>query len=164
MTRKPYADLIKERVGALSESKDVMLYWGEGRPSTSTLGHVFEHVYMKIEAKRKNPIMRAFRDCDLDLDNPFHWADLLRVLCDLHFAPRKNPGKRKRTPEFFRALRHDRTSVVKKHGRVGQSAQARLLASEFPERYGKQKYKFKTLLRIIQEKDSKARAKKRRKS
>lgn len=150
MPRKNYADLFKTGTRALRESRDVMLYSGTGPPGIDTLGDVFQHVYRGIEKEEESSIKRAFADCDLSLDNPFHWADLLRVMCDLHYGPQRNEGKKTRTPAFYEQLRTDRLSLAAQ-GCSGQSAQARKLRNIFPTRY---RQTFETLLRIIQYQDS----------
>jgi hypothetical protein len=153
MTRKPYAQLVKERVAMLSASEEKMLRWGKSPPGIEELGDVFQHVYQGIESE-DSPIMRAFRDCDLDIDNPFHWADLLKVLCDLHFADKKKPKPRVRTTEFFAVLKKDRASL-RRQGVIKPSAQAAKLLSGFDGRYSL--FKSKTLLRIMQQQDQRSR-------
>jgi hypothetical protein len=154
MPRKPYASIVNERVGELENSE-----WRRIRnytPSTEDLGDEFEHVFTNM-VRNDSSISRAFKACKRSIDDPFNWYDLLTVLCDLHFPAPKVPVKTKRTPQFLQELKQDRR-IVQKSRRVGQSAQARLLAKEFPERYGK--IKFKTLLRIIQEQDRNERTRK----
>ena len=150
MARKKYADLIQKRVHALRVSRDVMLYLGDDTPNINVLGDVFQRVYLGIEDQDESSIKRAFTECDLSLDNPFHWADLLRVLCDLHFGPKRNEGKKKRTVEFFEQLKEDRLFLAVQ-GCSGQTAQARKLKEEFPGRYPQA---VKTVLRMIQLQDN----------
>src|ERR1700704_4177457 len=87
MPRKAYAQLFDERTKALRENRNKMIYWGRELPTAIFLGHVFVDLYKEIEAKsNKDSIKRLFRECQLDLDNPFHWVYALRLFCDLHYS------------------------------------------------------------------------------
>lgn len=134
MPRKPYHQIVKNRVAALRVDNSVML--GPDKPIAIVLGEVFEHVYSNILDQDDSPIVRAFDACDLEINNPFHWANLLEVFCDLHFSPRKQEVKI-RTREFLAQLQQDRAFVAQNFREdKTQAAQAKRLCQEFKERYG----------------------------
>jgi len=135
VARKKYFELIKERVEALSEDRDKMLRLGTTPPTIDELGDVFKHVYTGIASERHSAVKYAFKVCKLDLDNPFHWADLLHALCELTLT-RKQPQHQKRDRKFFADLRRDRSAVREKYPSLKQLAQAEKLKAEFPRRYG----------------------------
>jgi hypothetical protein len=137
MTRKPYFEIVQKRVASLREGSDKMMrtgtILGKEPPGIEELGDVFQHVYTTIEGENDSSIVRAFEACELDLDNPFHWADLLRALCDLHFSSRRS-AKLKLTPAFFETLQQDRAHIRKEY--PTQLEQAKRLMTLFPVRYG----------------------------
>jgi hypothetical protein len=130
-----------------------MLYWGKGTPDISTLGDVFLHVCDMIESD-DGSIVDAFEACDLDLDNPFHWGYLLRILCDLHFSSRKK-SKLKLTNAFIERLQQDRVDILKKRPDANQMEQATLLIKQLPDRYAD--YKNANSLRRIFPKEQRKR-------
>lgn len=137
MTKKQYATLFKERVEALRESERKMIYLGTEPPTAEFLGHVFVDIYKEIKAKRNDDtIKRIFRECRLDLDNPFHWVYALRLFCDLHYG-RKQTTEWKRTPQFMATLQQDRAEILKKIPGATQLKQAERMIAAFPERYGR---------------------------
>jgi hypothetical protein len=134
MPRKPYHQIVKRRVAALRVDDSVML--GPDAPTAIVVGQTFEHVYTSIRDQGDSPIVRAFVACDLELNNPFHWANLLEVFCNLHFSPRKQVIKI-RTKEFVAQLQRDRALVAQRFPNAKtQMDQAKRLRQEFKERYG----------------------------
>jgi hypothetical protein len=138
MGRKPYHELVKERVSFLQVDPKKMLRVGRGKPSDRELGDVFKETCRRIQQEDDSAILRAFDACDLDLDNPFHWGDLMRVFCDLHFAKRKTKN-RVRTQDFADRVAKDAAVIRGKYGNLTQERIAEHLMKDFPERYGKYK-------------------------
>jgi hypothetical protein len=140
VTRKPYADIVKKKVEELRTSVKIMVRLGAAdpeRPDHNELGDVFDHVYRHIEAQgEKSAIMRAFAACDLHIENPFHWANLMSAFCELHFPPPRRSGPTKRTDEFFNTLSKRRAQLAKILGRVGVEQEAKLLRKKYPTDYG----------------------------
>jgi hypothetical protein len=134
MSRKRYQKRLNENVHAFQTAGKKMVRFGAGPPSREELGEVFEHVYSGIESDSAGPIARAFNEYELDLANPFHWAHLLEILCDLHFN--KKPRKRKLDEAFHRQLATDRALVKQNQPEFTQLEQAAYLRRKFPQRYG----------------------------
>lgn len=134
MSRKRYQKRLNENVHAFQTAGKKMVRVGGGAPSREELGEVFEHICSLIEKDDGGPIARAFDEYELDLANPFHWAHLLEILCDLHFN--KKPRKRKLDDTFYRQLAEDRALVKGSHPQFTQVEQAAHLRRKFPERYG----------------------------
>ena len=137
MSRKRYQKRLNENVHAFQTAGKKMVRCGAAPPSREELGEVFEHVYSVIESDSAGPIARAFEKYGLDLANPFHWAHLLEILCDLHFN--KKPRTRKLDDAFHRQLTADRALVTQKHPEFTQLEQAAYLRRKFPSRYGSYK-------------------------
>jgi hypothetical protein len=146
VSRKQYFQLIKKRVDALREDRKKMHRIGSSPPTIAELGDVFAHVYTTIESEPNSPVRHAFRECKLKLDNPFHWADLLRALCDLNFSSKQSANP-KRTSVFLAQLRRDRVHVLKKDSSASQTKQAQMMKAEFPDQYGG--YKIASIRRLF---------------
>lgn len=104
-------------------------------PTIREFGNVFEHVYQTILSERHSSVRHAFRQCNLDLDNPFHWADLLRALCDLNFTIEQNVNQT-RTPAFIKQLTRHRAYIRAKFPKLKSEDQAKKMKAEFPDEYG----------------------------
>jgi hypothetical protein len=136
MPRKPYAQLFDEGKKALAENRGKKIHVRREPPSATILGHVFVDLYEELKAKPRNDtVKRLFRECELDLDNPFHWIYALRLFCDLHYH-RKQTEEWKRTPKFIATIQQDRATVLKKIPGASQIKQAERMIADFPERYG----------------------------
>jgi hypothetical protein len=135
MARKKYYHLIQQRVAFLRKDGSKTIRMAYKPPTINELGDVFEHVYTGIESERNSAVKYAFKACKLDLDNPFHWADLLRALCELSFT-REQTQNQKRDKKFFAQLKRDRAAVFKKYPSLKQLAQAEKLKTEFASQYG----------------------------
>jgi hypothetical protein len=160
MTRKPYYKLIQARIEKLLAGDQLLYRVGkikdpDSRPSIEDLGDVFKHIYEGVEQNPEDPIARAFEACDLDLDNPFHWEQLLRVVCELHFCPKKKQPT-KRTPEFKGRLDEHREILFSEDPEMTQVDQAKKLKDRYPEQY--KDLKVQSLRRIISERISEKKA------
>jgi len=135
MPRKLYSTLFAERVKALRENKGKLLYFGRGTPPPEFLGRVFTDMYEEVRrSSRADTIKRIFSDCDLELNNPFHWAYALRLFCDLHYL--RSQSRKTTRSKFLEMLKRDRADVLTKYPHATQHEQARQLRAKFPDRYG----------------------------
>jgi hypothetical protein len=132
MTRKPYSTLIEQAVSKVSEGAGVWRLVENEPPSWEDLGEAFEHVYTTIQNLGPNdPIVRAFERCKLNLNTPFHWEHLLRAVCEIHFAPKKTPGKTVRTEAFYNDLERDIAQIRKEHGHLNDTELSDKLVKSF---------------------------------